>query len=159
MSGRSTAGDRPPRGRPPTSRRQDGVPLGANGTIFERYGGFAKVSRIVSAFYDQVLDSPLLAPYFAGVDMRRQIDHQTKFFAHLMGGPASYTSEHLARVHARLHIDDEAFDELVDLLRDTLEDFDFDESDIASVYGELVSYRSVIVTRPRAEVASAEGEA
>jgi hemoglobin len=131
--------------------------VSGNGTIFERYGGFAKVSRIVSAFYDQVLESPLLAPYFTGVDMRRQIDHQTKFFAHLMGGPASYTSEHLARVHARLHIDDDAFDELVDLLRDTLEDFDFDESDIATVYGEVVSYRSVIVTRPRAEVAADRG--
>jgi hemoglobin len=130
--------------------------LSGNGTIFERYGGFAKVSRIVSAFYDQVLDSPLLAPYFAGVDMRRQIDHQTKFFAHLMGGPASFTSEHLARVHARLNIDDESFDELVEVLRDTLEDYGFDESDIATIYGQVVSYRSVIVTRPRAQVASTE---
>jgi hemoglobin len=126
-------------------------------TIFERYGGFAKVSRVVSSFYDRVLESPLLAPYFATIDMRRQIDHQTKFIASLMGGPASFTSEHLARVHAKLHIDDEAFDEITELLRETLEDFDFDESDIATVYGEIVSYRSVIVTRPRAQVAAGDG--
>ena len=119
-------------------------------TVFERYGGFAKVSRVVSSFYDRVLDSPLLAPYFAGVEMRRLIDHQTKFIATLMGGPASYTDEHLARVHASLGIDDRAFEEITDLLRETLEDFDFDESDIALVYGEMVGYRSVIVTRPRA---------
>jgi hemoglobin len=131
--------------------------VGDHGTIFERYGGFAKVSRVVASFYDRVLESPVLAPYFASVDMRRQIDHQTKFFASLMGGPASYTGEHLARVHARLHIDDEAFDELVDLVRETLEDFDFDESDIATIYGEIISFRSVIVTRPRAEVATADG--
>ena len=48
-------------------------------TMFEKYGGFAKVSRIVSSFYDKALDSPILAPYFTGVDMRRLIDHQTKF--------------------------------------------------------------------------------
>jgi hemoglobin len=116
-------------------------------TIFERYGGFAKVSRVVSSFYDRVLDAPLLAPYFAGIDMRRQIDHQTKFIAALMGGPASYTREHLQRVHARLGITDEAFDELTLLLRETLEDFDFEEGDIAAVYGEVVSYRSTVVTR------------
>ncbi len=126
-------------------------------TMFERYGGFAKVSRIVSSFYDRVLDSERLSPYFANVDMRRQIDHQTKFFASVMGGPASYTSEHLARVHQKLAITDEAFDELALLVRETLEDFDFDESDIAAVYGEIVSYRSFIVTRPTAGVDSLEG--
>jgi hemoglobin len=126
-------------------------------TMFERYGGFAQVSRIVSSFYDRVLDSELLAPYFATVDMRRQIDHQTKFFASLMGGPASYTSEHLARVHQKLAITDQAFDELALVVRETLEDFDFDESDIATVYGEIVSYRSFIVSRPGAAVDSLEG--
>ena len=116
-------------------------------TMFERYGGFAKLSRVVSSFYGRVMDTPMLAPYFAGIDMRRQIDHQTKFIAALMGGPASYTREHLERVHARLEITDEAFDELTLLLRETLEDFDFDESDIAAVYGDVVSYRTVIVRR------------
>lgn len=131
--------------------------MGNGKTMFERYGGFAKVSRIVSSFYDRVLDSDLLAPYFTTVDMRGQIDHQTKFFASIMGGPASYTSEHLARVHQKLAITDEAFDELVMLVRETLEDFELDESDIATVYGEIVSYRSFIVTRPGAAVDSLEG--
>jgi hemoglobin len=121
-------------------------------TVFERAGGFAKVSRIVSAFYGSMLASPLLAPYFAEVNMRRLMDHQTKFIASLMGGPASFSSEHLARVHARLHITDEAFDEMALTLRETLEDFDLDESDIALVYGELLSFRSIIVTDTAARV-------
>lgn len=115
-------------------------------TIFERYGGFARVSRVVSSFYDRVLDSPVLASYFEAVDMRRLIDHQTKFIAFLMGGPASYTSEHLARVHAHLGIDDRAFDEMTLLLRETLEDFDYDETDIATVHSRVTSYRVFIVT-------------
>lgn len=61
-------------------------------TMFERLGGFAKVSRIVSAFYDSVLESPILAPYFNGIDMKKQIDHQTKFFSALMGGPTGSTA-------------------------------------------------------------------
>lgn len=125
-------------------------------SMFERYGGFARVSRIVSSFYDRVLDSPLLVPYFTDIDMRRLIDHQTKFIAAVMGGPASYTREHLERVHARLGITDDAFDEMTLLLRETLEDFDLDESDIASIYTEVVSHRSVIVRRPAATAGIAE---
>lgn len=73
-------------------------------TVFERYGGFAKVSKLVLSFYDRMLDSPLTALYFANPDMKRLIDYQTKFFAYLMGGPASYTNEHIERVHAHLGI-------------------------------------------------------
>ncbi len=58
-------------------------------TMFERYGGFAAVSRVVSSFYDKILDSDITSPYFADIDMAKQIDHQTKFVAYLMGGPAS----------------------------------------------------------------------
>jgi hemoglobin len=114
-------------------------------TIFERYGGFASVSRVVSDFYGAVLGSPTLSPYFAQTDMRTQIDHQTKFVASLMGGPASYTNEHLARVHARLNITDAAFDEISTLMRETLEDHDFDESDISVVMSGISQRRPFIV--------------
>jgi hemoglobin len=119
----------------------------ATETMFERYGGFAKVSRVVSSFYDRVLDSPLVSPYFTGIDMRRQIDHQTKFIASLMGGPASYTREHLERVHARLAITDEAFDELTQLLRETLEDFDFLEEDTRAVVDAMMTRKNYVVTK------------
>jgi hemoglobin len=117
-------------------------------SIFDRYGGFAKVSIAVAEFYRHVLGSPQLAPYFDGIDMRRLMDHQTKFFAALMGGPASYTDEHLARVHAPLKIDDAAFDEMAGLLRETLEDLDYDETDISAVYAAFVARRPYLVTRP-----------
>ena len=116
-------------------------------TIFERYGGFAKVNRIVSAFYDRVLDSAVASPYFANTDMRRQIDHQTKFMSMLMGGPASYTDEHLERVHARLGITNEAFDEVVLLLQETLEDFGLEDDDVRLVREAFHSRRRIIVTR------------
>ena len=54
-------------------------------TMFERYGGFASVSKIVSEFYDKVLDSPSLSPFFDGIPMKRLVDHQTKFIAQVMG--------------------------------------------------------------------------
>jgi len=116
-------------------------------TIFERYGGFGKVSRLVSSFYDRVLDSPVTARYFAHTDMRRLIDHQTKFIAYLMGGPASFTNDHLERVHAHLGITDEAFNTILNLLVETLEDFEYDDEDIRTIEDEFSNRKHLIVSR------------
>ena len=116
-------------------------------TIFERYGGFTQVSRVVMSFYDKILDSPVTSPYFANTNMKRLIDHQTKFIAALMGGPASYTNDHLERVHGHLGITESAFLEAMDLLRETLEDFDFEEDDIEQVAGEMISRKNFVVAR------------
>ena len=111
-----------------------------------RLGGFVKVSRIVSAFYDGVLDSPALAPYFDGIDMKKQIDHQTKFFSALMGGPASYSDEESERKHARLKITEEAFAELGLILKETLEDCGLDDSDIGIVLAEITNRKRFIIS-------------
>lgn len=116
-------------------------------TMFERYGGFAKVSRVVMGFYDKILDSPLTGPYFTNTDMKRLIDHQTKFIASMMGGPASYTNDHLERVHAHLGITEPAFLEAVALLAETLEDFDFADEDVRIVKDEVMRRKNFIVTR------------
>lgn len=86
------------------------------------YGGFAKLSCVVSAFYDRLLESPEIEPYFAGVDMHRLIDHQTKFMVSLLGGPASFSNEQLQRAHQRLAIDNSAFEGMLTVLVETLQD-------------------------------------
>lgn len=114
-------------------------------SMFARYGGFATVSRIVSDFYGRTRESDVLNPYFEGVNMSTLIDHQTKFIASLMGGPASFSDEHLRRVHQRLRISEEAFGEMGQLLRETLEDHDVDETDIGTVIGEIIARRTYVV--------------
>ena len=116
-------------------------------SIFERSGGFASVSRIVMSFYERVLDSPIMSPYFVNTDMKLLIDHQTKFIAFLMGGPASFSDEHLEKIHRRLGIDRRTFDEMVSLLTETLEDFDFNDEDIAAVENELERRATLIITK------------
>ncbi len=115
-------------------------------TMFERYGGFASVSKLVMAFYDKVLDSDILEPYFASVEMRRLVDHQTKFISSLMGGPASYSDQKLKEVHAHLRIDTRAFEEMAYLLRETLEDAGMDDDDVDSIISEITKRKSLIVS-------------
>jgi len=116
-------------------------------TIFERYGGFGSISRVVMSFYDKILSSPVLSPYFARTDMKRLIDHQTKFMSSIMGGPASYTNEHLERVHAHLGITESAFLESVELLTETLEDHDFEDEDVQQVEDEMMSRKNFIIKK------------
>ena len=116
-------------------------------SLFEHYGGFAKISRVVSEFYDRMLESPNLASYFEHINMRRLVDHQTKFIASLMGGPAAFSNEALERAHARLNIDQASFDEMVNLLAETLEDFGFEDTDIKALMSEMRSRSRFIVTR------------
>lgn len=116
-------------------------------SVFERNGGFARVNRVVMTFYENVLESPLVSPYFANADMRTLIDHQTRFIATLMGGPASYTNDHLERVHARLGITEAAFAEVVTLLVEALEDHEFSDDDIQTVCDEILSRKRYIVSR------------
>lgn len=116
-------------------------------TIFQKYGGFASVSKVVMSFYDKMLDSPVTSPYFASTNMKRLIDHQTKFIAQIMGGPASYTDEQLERVHAHLGITEVAFIEAMELITETLEDFDFADEDIRHVQSEMMDRKNFIVAK------------
>ncbi len=116
-----------------------------NKSTFERYGGFAKINRVVTAFYDKVLDSPVLSKYFEAIDMRWQIDHQTKFIASLMGGPASFTNQELERAHARFSINRAEFDEMMGLLQETLEDFELHDDDITEVVQNFTSRANFVI--------------
>jgi hemoglobin len=115
-------------------------------TIYERCGGFATVRKIVSDFYDRVLDEDALAPHFAGTEMAKLIDHQTKFVSFLLGGPASFSDDHLQRVHSHLGITLEEFDLAVEVMLETLEDHGLDTEDRAVVEQQLRQRESIIVS-------------
>lgn len=115
--------------------------------LFDRIGGFGHVSRIVMDFYDRVLDDDRLAPWFETTDMATLVDHQTKFVASLMGGPAAYADETLRRVHARLGIDREAFDAMKHCLAGALGDHGMADDDVDAVMEEIERCAPLIVTR------------
>lgn len=114
-------------------------------TLFEKYGGFAEVRKIVSCFYDGILDDPLLQRHFIDVNMRRLIDHQAKMISALLGGPAFLSKEELARAHRRRAITDEDYDRLCRILGEALEDGGFEEADRDHVVRQVEGMRSFIV--------------
>ncbi|WP_299744862.1 group 1 truncated hemoglobin [uncultured Tateyamaria sp.] len=117
----------------------------AERTLYESYGGFSQVSKIVLSFYDSLLDNDEIGPFFDDVDMSRIVDHQTKFIASLLGGPAAYTDKQLQQLHAHLDITDAHFDELETLLRETLLAHGMASDDVETVVAEFGKRRPLIV--------------
>ncbi len=116
-------------------------------TLFQKYGGFAAISRIVLSFYDRVLDSDRIGHFFEDINLSRLVDHQTKFIAALLDGPASFSNHHLAQMHAHLGISDADFDEMMRLLDDSLAEHGFTPEDRDHVMREIEARRGVIVSR------------
>ena len=117
-------------------------------TIYDRYGGFSAVRKVVSAFYDKCLDSAVIGHRFESIDMARLIDHQSRFIAAVMGGPASYSDEHLRRIHHHLRISRDEFEEMAALLGETLEDHGFADADVAAVIHASRSRETSVVAEP-----------
>ncbi len=115
-------------------------------SIYEKYGGFKTVSRIVITFYELALDSDRVGDFFANVDMPRLIDHQTKFISSILGGPASFSDDRLRAVHRGLEIDHGDFDEIIGLLHEALEVHGMADEDIRRVLSDVDAKRPVIVS-------------
>lgn len=114
-------------------------------TLYEKYGGFSTVSRIVMALYDRLLDDDDVGPFFDDVDMPRLIDHQTKFVASLMGGPASFSDAHIESAHRGMAISDMHFDRLKMLLSDTLGEFRVEAADVEAVLSAFEARRALLI--------------
>lgn len=115
------------------------------GTMFERYGGLPFVTRLVLSFYDRLLASSRLAPFFADTDMQRLVEHQAKFISTVMGGPVSCTNAVLQDAHAHLAIDDPAFDEMIGVFRGVLREFGIAAGDADAIIADLDARRPYIV--------------
>ncbi|KUJ86117.1 globin [Ruegeria marisrubri] len=119
-------------------------------TIYEKYGGFKTISRIVMTFYEMALDSDQIGGYFEDIDMPRLIDHQTKFISSLVGGPASFSDERIEAVHRHLNISHADFDEMAELFAEALSQHGMSEPDIRTCLAAIEEKRSIIVVRDAA---------
>jgi hemoglobin len=115
-------------------------------TLFNKYGGFAKISKVVLELYDRLLDDDDVGPFFDDVDMARVVDHQTKFVSALLGGPASFTDDQIRRVHADIEISDRHFEKLKSILNGTLTDFGLEPDDVLTVLDAFEERRGLVVS-------------
>ena len=115
-------------------------------TLYDKYGGFSTINKLVQALYEKIDESDELTPYFQGIDRQNLMDHQAKFFSDILGGPVKYTGPQLKNVHITLSITEDAFSEVADLLEETLEDFEVEEDDIEIIMDIVGGVKPDVVT-------------
>ena len=116
-------------------------------SLYSSIGGFSTISKLVLSFYSKVLDSEQVAPYFADVDMKKLIDHQTKFICSLLGGPAHFTDAQIRNAHSSIDVTNEAFDEIAMLFVEALNEARLQPGDVEAIARAFESKRSLIVMR------------
>lgn len=116
-------------------------------SLFEKYGGFDTFTQVVSNFYQKVLDSEELEHYFRGVNMDSLMAHQTNFIAKALGGPDAYEGRDLRQAHINLDITIPHFQEVAELLEESLEEVGVESDDVVSIIQLVGSLQDQIVTQ------------
>jgi hemoglobin len=119
-------------------------------SVYEQIGGREAVSAAVDIFYERVDGDPLLRPYFAGTDMRRQKAHMRAFLASAIGGAEIYRGRDMHAAHARLGVTHEAFDRVVEHLVATLTALGVPGHLIEAIGGKIAPLRAVVVSEQAA---------
>lgn len=114
-------------------------------TLYEALGGAGAVSAVVDIFYDRVVSDPMLAPFFAGVDLQRLRRHQAMFVTMATGGPPPAIPFDLRMAHQRLAIGDEHFDRVVQHLVAALRIAAVDQPRIDAVIDAVAPLRPEVV--------------
>lgn len=114
-------------------------------TLFDKYGGFNTFSAVVSSFYQKVLDSDQLAHYFENVNMDKLMNHQTNFLSKALGGPDQYEGRDLKKVHARFEITLPDFQEVAELLAESLDEGGVEAEDVKTIISVVGGLQDQIV--------------
>lgn len=89
-------------------------------SLYERLGGEAAVEACVVMLYDRLMADPALRPYFASLDIAKQVNKQVAFLTMAFGGPSQYSGRDLRTAHAP-HVARGMSDREFDLVAEHLE--------------------------------------
>ena len=116
-------------------------------SLFDKYGGVETLTPLVREFYKRIMATPNLGRYFINTDMEVLIRHQVQFIAVVMGKPAAfYEGMDMEAAHANVNISDRSFEDVIDVLEETLRDFEVEELDIIEIIDKAKSLKKQIVS-------------
>jgi hemoglobin len=113
--------------------------------MYQSIGGDAGLTAVVDVFYNRLWSDPELKRYFEGIDRDALKRHQRMFLTYVLGGPEAYEGRSLPEAHRGLNITDEAFDEVANHLRLTLEEVDVERPLISIILGFVEGARPQVV--------------
>lgn len=141
-------------------------PISQSQTLYEKYGGYPTVKRIVDDTSAALTVDPIMAPYLLGLGplshtpdkLLSCLDQQ---FSALLGGPYSYPStshfrsapeegyacSEMQMLQTGLNISVEAFDRFIVILADVLKQNGVEAQDVDTIARALAGLRNDVVER------------
>ncbi|OUR98609.1 globin [Halobacteriovorax marinus] len=119
-------------------------------SLFEKYGGFSTLGKLVVEFYKKVLNDKTVAHFFEDVEMDKLMEHQTNFLAFALGGPNEYAGRDVKVAHEVMDISNRDFSIVAGYLEETLDEAGVEEADIATIISIVSGLQDQIVTKKAA---------
>lgn len=93
-------------------------------TLIEQLGGEARLRAIVERFVDRMFEDSMIGFFFARADRQRVKDKEFEFAAAHLGAPVAYTGRALPQAHSAHAIMGGHFMRRLEILKQTLAEFD-----------------------------------
>jgi len=116
-------------------------------SVYDSLGGETAIGAVVDSFYTKVLASEIVKSYFENIDMVSQSAKLRNFVCFATGGPNRYEGRDMREAHAKMHLEEKHFDEIVNLLVATLKEFKVSEELIGKVAEKLLPLKDDILNR------------
>jgi hemoglobin len=120
-------------------------------SLYERIGGEPAIMAAVNLFYAKVMEDSVTRPFFAGLDLKAQVQKQIAFMSRALGGPVAYQGRDLRAAHQKLvqeqGLGDAHFDAVAGHLKSTLEELGVDQGVIDEALGAIGSMRTDVLGR------------
>ena len=133
----------------PTAPARPKEPRRLESSQYQRIRCAGGLLWLVNTLYLRVLADPLLMSYFKHLDDqdRQWLRwHMLTLLAVVTSGPTKYQGRDLHEAHADLHITEEAFDQVVLHLQETLQELGVQQEDEQAILAEVRARRPAVVT-------------
>jgi hemoglobin len=119
-----------------------------DGTLYSRLGGHEAIRAVVDDFYDRLLADDELGGFFEDADMEELRRTQTDFLCEAAGGPETYDAAPVREAHLHVPFTPSHIQRAVELLYESLDEFDVPEEDADRIVGAIAAYEDDLLARP-----------
>ena len=109
-------------------------------TLYERLGEREGIEAVVDDFYDRLVADESLGPFFEDANMASLRRTQTDFLCEAAGGPETYDAAPIREAHSHVPFEPEHIQRAVELLYESLDEFDVPSEDADAVVGAVAAY-------------------
>ena len=117
-------------------------------SMYDRLGGEHKLRQVIDVFIDRVFQDPMIGFFFRAADKNRIKEMEFQLAANFLGAGIVYQGRPLAEVHGKHPIMGGQFMRRMQILRETLQDFDIPEEIRDAWLAHTESLRPLITRDP-----------